>query len=184
MEYQKINRPQSLQDWKKEFGIKEASFFIKKDNTTPLPKKLEIDFSELKRSRLSANKKTERQQYTRVIGVITVMLSVLVVGVSSYKQPINESKLIKNFYNEKNLKKPSLISYPLKQETTSTPANLTNISTIIENIYFYYPEKKLFSFKVDKKSRNNTTKTLRSRLEDNSLRKVADENITKKIFIK
>jgi len=150
-------------------------------NTPPHQKNLEIDFSILKSQTLSSIKKNEKQQYTIVIAMTMVMLGLLIVGVASYEQPIKKRMNIENSYKIKDSKKASFIT-SLQPKIIPNHLNLTLISTIIENFYFHSPEKKLFSFKIDKKSRNNKTQTLSSALKkNNALKKAANENIIENI---
>lgn len=179
MELQKTNRPQSLQDWKKELGIKKFSSFTKKVATTPIQKKLEIDFSVLTSQAPSISKKTKQQQYTRVLIITTAMLGVLVTGIANYKPLLNEVGNIEKTNKIKYVKKATATNISLQQVMIiATHRNLTTISTIIDSIYSHYPQRKLFSPIEESKSRNNIAVNLLPKFKkNNTLEKVSNENI-------
>jgi len=181
------DRPASIQAWKKEFGIKTLTSTTtnviehtqEQNNTTSSPKKLEIDFSVLKQQTLlPTKKKTENRHYTRIVAMTAVMLGVLIAGVTTYNnQPTNEANIINNAHPLKTTPKQLLIS-SLQQKPSFIHLNLTTISTVIDSLYFLYPDKKPFLFKETSKSRNNTSAILSKLARNNVFKKVASENIT------
>ncbi|HHL19800.1 MAG TPA: hypothetical protein ENJ33_08700, partial [Thiothrix sp.] len=157
MESLETNRPLSIQDWKKEFGIttKAIQYTEKQDNISHSPKKLEIDFSVLKQQTQLTKQKLERRHYTRIIAITTVMLGALIAGATTYNQYLNEVNIIKNTHQLTTTPKHTLISSSPKKPPFMH-INLTTISTVIDNIYFIYPDKNPFLLKQTNKSRNNT----------------------------
>jgi serine/threonine protein kinase len=181
MESLETNRPLSIQDWKKEFGIttKTLEYVKKQDNISPSPKRLEIDFSELNKQQTQPIKqKVERRHYTRIVAITTVMLGVLIAGATTYNQSLNEENIINNTHQLTTTPKQSLTSSS-PQKPPFMLINLTTISTVIDNIYFLYPDKKPFLFKKPSKSRNSTISTLSKSERNNVFKTVANNDITR-----